>query len=219
LPKERLLQFDVNATDDYEQFRGRAGFFYGWLFDYVTYEANEIDDPSGARLLRAISTGQAALTGFEAYGEYDWLPWLTPFGSVRYVHGQDLVIDQPLPQISPLESTVGLRLEDLEASRPWGLEGGARMVARQTRFASVRAMYTGGAVIPVEEPTPGFSTFYVRGYYRPRPGLNLIGGVENLFDRTYIEHLDLRLPAGQGFEATRVLAPGVTPFLAIEWTR
>ena len=219
LPKERLLQFDVNATANYEHFRGRAGFFYGWLFDHVTYEANEIPDPSGARLLRAVSTDQAALTGFEAYGEYDWLPWLRPFGSVRYVHGQDLIIHQPLPQISPLESTVGLRLENLEASRPWGLEGGMRMVARQTRFASVRAMYTGGAVIPVEEPTPGFSTFYLRGYYRPRPSLNIMAGVENLFDRAYIEHLDLRLPAGQGFEATRVLAPGVTPFLAIEWTR
>jgi iron complex outermembrane receptor protein len=220
LPKERLLQFDINATADYEHFRGRAGFFYGWLFDHATYEANEIPDPSGARLLRSVSTDQAALTGFEAYGEYDWLPWLTPFGGVRYVRGQDLVIDQPLPQISPLESTVGVRIEDLEASQPWGLEGGVRMVARQTRFASVRAMYTGGTAIRVEDPTAGFSTFYVRGYYRPRPSLNIIAGVENLFDRNYIEHLDLRLPAvpEENFVATRVLSPGVTPYVTVEWT-
>jgi acetyl esterase/lipase len=145
-------------------------------------------------------------------------PGVAPFAGVRYVRGQDLVIRQPLPQIAPLEPTIGVRLEDIEASKPWGLEGGLRMVARQTRFASVRAMYTEGNVVPVELATPGFSTAYLRGFYRPRQNLNIIGGVENLFDRTYIEHLDLRLPAGQGFGETRVLSPGITPFVAVEWT-
>ncbi len=218
LPKERLLQFDLELRADYDEFRGRAGFFHGWLFDHATYEANIIDDPTGARLLRSISTDRAAMTGFEAYAEYDWLPRVTPFAGVRYVRGQDLVIAQPLPQISPLESTIGVRLEDLEASRPWGLEGGLRMVARQTRFASVRAMYEDLDVVEVELATPGFSTAYLRGFYRPRQNLNIIAGIENLFDRTYIEHLDLRLPAGQGFGETRVLSPGFTPFVAVEWT-
>jgi outer membrane receptor protein involved in Fe transport len=218
LPKERLLQFDLELRADFEQFRGQGGFFHGWLSDHATYEANIIADPTGARLLRSVSTDRAAMTGFEAYAEYDWSPLVTPFVGVRYVRGQDLVIRQPLPQIAPLESTIGVRLEDIEASKPWGLEGGLRMVARQTRFASVRAMYTEGNVVPVELATPGFSTAYLRGFYRPGRNLNIIGGIENLFDRTYVEHLDLRLPAGQGFGETRVLSPGITPFVAVEWT-
>jgi hypothetical protein len=51
LPKERLLQLDLEAQADYDQFRGRAAYFHGWLFDYATYEVNVINDPSGARLL------------------------------------------------------------------------------------------------------------------------------------------------------------------------
>jgi iron complex outermembrane recepter protein len=58
----------------------------------------------------------------------------------------------------------------------------------------------------------------MRGYCSPRPNVNIIGGVENLFDRNYIEHLDLRLQADGQFGATRVLSSGFTPFIAVEWT-
>lgn len=217
LPKERLLQADVDLEAHYDRLRGRAAFFYGWLFDYATYNANEITDPEGARLLYAINTERASMTGFELYGEYDWRPWLTPFVAARYVRGEDEVIDQPLFQIPPLEGTVGLRFEDTEAIRPWGVECGLRMVDRQDRVAFIRQR-NGTGLYSVEQETPGFATAYLRGYYRPRPNLNIFGGIENLFDRTYIEHLDLRYPAAAGFVATPVLSPGITPYIGIEWT-
>jgi outer membrane receptor protein involved in Fe transport len=217
LPKQRLLQLDVDVEAKYDRFRGRAAYFYGWLCDYTTYAANMIPDPTDARLLYAVSTERASMTGFDLYGEYDWLPWLTPFASARYVRGNDSVINQPLPQIPPLEATVGLRLENIEAAQPWGVECGLRMVDRQHRFASVRAVLV-PEVVPVEVATPGFTTAYLRGYYSPRKNLNIIGGIENLFDRAYIEHLDLRLPATGNFVASPVLSPGITPFVAVEWT-
>lgn len=217
LPKERLLQADVDVEAHYDRFQGRAAFFYGWLCDYATYAANIIPDPTGARLLYAVETERASMTGFELYGEYDVLPWLTPFGSARYVQGEDGVIDQPLPQIAPLEGTVGIRVEPVEAASPWGVELGLRMVDRQDRDAWVRSVLVSG-VVQVEDPTPGFTTAYLRAYYSPKPNLHIIGGVENLFDRAYIEHLNLRLPASGPFVQTPVLSPGITPYIAVEWT-
>jgi iron complex outermembrane receptor protein len=216
LPKERLLQVDWDVEAKFDRLRGRAGVFYGWLYDYATYEANVITEPSGARLLYATSTDRAALHGFELYGEYDVCPRVTPFGSMRYVRGEDCVISQPLPQIPPLEATVGLRLEDTEAVRPWGLEYGVRMVAGQDRIAFLRRRVITG-VEPLEYPTSGFTTAYVRGYITPTPNLHIIGGIDNLFDRSYVEHLNLRLAPQGPNVATPVLSPGITPYLAVEW--
>ena len=41
-------------------------------------------------------------------------------------------------------------------------------------------------------------------------------GAENLFDRNYFEHLNLRLPADGTFTDTVVLSPGLTPYLGVE---
>jgi outer membrane receptor protein involved in Fe transport len=52
--------------------------------------------------------------------------------------------------------------------------------------------------------------------------MNVVGGIENLFDKTYLEHLDLRLPNetinGQTFANTAVYSPGITPYIGVEWT-
>jgi outer membrane receptor protein involved in Fe transport len=44
----------------------------------------------------------------------------------------------------------------------------------------------------LESPTAGFTIFDLRSYWRPRRGVLLVAGVENLFDKTYREHLDFR---------------------------
>jgi outer membrane receptor protein involved in Fe transport len=72
-------------------------------------------------------------------------------------------------------------------------------------------------VEPLEYPTSGFTTAYVRGYITPTPNLHIIGGIDNLFDRSYVEHLNLRLAPQGPNVATPVLSPGITPYLAVEW--
>ena len=63
----------------------------------------------------------------------------------------------------------------------------------------------------------------MRGFYNITEDLHLLAGIENLFDRTYLEHLDLRLPvqpvaAGDDIAAFSVLSPGITPYIGVEWT-
>ena len=97
---------------------------------------------------------------------------------------------------------------------------GARMVDNQDRLGTVRQVAPLTGVVAVEVPTPGFSVAYLRGYYNATERLHFIAGIENLFDKNYLEHLDLRLPADpvHGIPATLVLSPGFTPYAGVEWT-
>jgi len=49
----------------------------------------------------------------------------------------------------------------------------------------------------------------------------VIGGIDNLFDVAYREHLNLQLaadPQGVFPNPTPVLSPGISPYVGIEWT-
>ena len=216
LDKERNWQVDVRLDADYEFVRGRIGGFHAWITDYVTYAANEIIDPSGARVLQSLNTDLATLTGFEAYGEADLTPGVQCFGSLAYLDGRDREINAPLPGIYPLEGRLGLRWVDLADANRWGLEWGWRIVDNQGRLGTLRSAGEGLPPVPVETATPAFAVSYLRGYARPTDRMSLTAGIENLFDRTYREHLDLRLPSDGMFGNTFVLSPGFTPYFGVE---
>jgi outer membrane receptor protein involved in Fe transport len=49
------------------------------------------------------------------------------------------------------------------------------------------------------------------------PSFNIVAGVDNLLDRNYFEHLNLRLRPDGAFPGVQVLSPGITPYFAVEW--
>lgn len=217
LSKERNWQLDVRFDGEYENTRVRFSAFHAWILDYITYTANAITDPLGARLLQVINTDYATLAGFETYAEHDIDEGFQTFGSLTYLDGRDREINQPLSNISPLEGRVGLRWFDVSPENAWGMEWGWRIVNDQDRLGTLRSVAGGGgAPISLETQTPGFATTYVRGYFSPSDGMNITAGIENILDKRYIEHLSLRLPAANGFAATNVYSPGITPYVGIE---
>jgi outer membrane receptor protein involved in Fe transport len=219
LDKERAWQIDVGLDAEGDRLRGRLTAFHAWIHDYVTYEANLISDVAGARLMRTINTDLATLAGFELYGEADLTDTLAVFGTLKYIDGRDRGIDVPLGSIAPLESRIGLRLVAPDETNRWGTELGARLVDGQDRLAYLRRVSVPG-IEQLEARTPGFTVFYLRGYWNVTDQLNLVAGVDNLFDRNYLEHLNLRLPpdSANGFPETAVLSPGITPYFGVEWT-
>ena len=176
------------------------------------------------------NTDLATLTGFEFMAEQDLRNWVTAFAVVSYLEGRDhtrnkptrlgAVIrgntpglsaasprsfvagtdDQPLPSIPPLEARLGFRFHDPDCDH-WGWEIEARVVNQQNRVAS--SLF--------EMPTPGFTAWNLRGYWRAFSDLTLIGGIENFTDNRYREHLDYR--AGLG-----VFRPGINFYTAAELT-
>lgn len=214
--KERNWQLDLGLTGTYDNWRGSIRGFQSFIVDYITYTANEVQDPTSARLLNTINTPYATLSGFELSNDFDLNEYLTPFAQVAYVYGHDQIIGKPLPQIPPLQSRLGIRLHDRGPASRWGFEVFARVVAQQGREAILRG--TGGGLVPVEQQTGGFTTAHLRGYWSVNRNLHLISGIDNVFDRGYFEHLSLRLPAQAPYPAGGVFSPGFSPYFSMQWT-
>lgn len=243
LKREQLLQFDVSF--DYEGQYLRAGVrgFHGWGFDYITFENTNIVEGANNNAveqvsLRYVNTSLATLAGFETFAELMPEKRVSPFMSMRYVDGRDRTRNgdfattngnqnsastkvggqqrgffsgligsdsEPLPGISPLETRIGLRIRNEVEDPSWNVEVSARIVDNQDRVASSL----------LENATPGFTVFDVRGTYRPEftDNLVLVSGVENFTDKTYREHLDFLSPNG-----ISILKPGVNFYFGADLT-
>ncbi|NLF68482.1 MAG: TonB-dependent receptor [Candidatus Anammoximicrobium sp.] len=238
LDAERMIQLDLGVRGDVGNLRVSATAFYAWVFDYITYDDISLQylppfgspfEP-GQTLQQAayVNTDLATLAGFELLADQDFCSWLTGFAWMSYVQGDDLSrtdpsrlgslqreefgfdpdvprssVDgakhEPLPGIPPLEARVGLRVHEAQSDPRWGVEFEVRMVDRQDRVAA--SLY--------EQVTPGFTILNTRAFWRPRPNFALFGGVENLGDRYYREHLDFR--TGRG-----LYRPGINFYLLTE---
>jgi iron complex outermembrane recepter protein len=113
---------------------------------------------------------------------------------------------EPLPQIIPLQSRMGLRIHEWGMNPRWAVEISARLVGPQNRVAASL----------LEQPTPGFGVGDIRAYWRPSDAWTLTGGVENFTNRNYQEHLDFR-PQPNGF-GLPVLQPGISGYLGVQRT-
>ncbi len=243
LEQEKMVQADLSL--DYSDDLTKAGFrcFHSWAMDYITLEnTNVVRGPPNGDIqqvsLRYVNTDLATFIGGEAFAELFPKSALSPFITLRGVDGRDrsrsgnfattngdafnpsqkvagrsrgffssiLGADsEPLPGISPFEIKAGVRLRDVGRRPEWNLELSSRIVDNQDRVATSL----------LENTTPGFTTYDLRGTYTPNyaPGLTFVGGIENFTDKAYREHLDFRSPSG-----IRVLQPGINVYVGADWT-
>ena len=139
------------------------------------------------------------------FAQYDLTSWLTPFGNVAYVQGEDRTHQdnrrfallassrrtnpltgeratdiEALPQIPPLELRSGFRVHEPKRNPRWQIEFSARSVMGQDNVATSLNEFT----------TPGFTVFDLRSYWMVNDRLLVSTGVENFGNRFYREHLD-----------------------------
>jgi iron complex outermembrane recepter protein len=237
LDPERMIQLDVGVRGDLGDLRISVTGFHAWIFDYITYDDvgvlsrfphSPFEPGQDLQQAAFVNTDLATLTGFELLADQDLTSWLTGFAWMSYVQGEDHsrskpsrigamlreqadypadtprsfvegVDNEPLPGISPLEARVGLRVHQPQPNPGWGAEFEVRMVDRQDRVATT--LY--------EQVTPGFTILNARAFWRPWDDFGIFGGVENITDRFYREHLDFR--TGRG-----TFRPGVNFYLLTE---
>ena len=216
LNPEKRYQIDLGATFDYGDFRGGVNLYHAWIHDYITLDRAG-GNPSFATPIQPAygytNTDLATLAGFETFAEQDLNQWFTAFGNLSYTEGRDHSraktnypfsvnnftgngrsntggTDEPLYAIFPMEGRVGLRLTE-PTNGQWAVEFSARIVDNQDRIATSL----------LEQQTPGFTTFDLRGFLQATDNLLLVAGVENLTDKNYQEHFDPR-------NLTQVFQPG-----------
>ena len=235
LKSEKRTQIDLGLWGDLGHTRVGASGFYAWVNDAIVYEwwdaANPFFTPTqGFQNVTLGNTDLATIAGFELSAETDFRDCLTGFAMMSYVEGRDHTRnkptrlgarrrnlsafytgneprslatddDEPLPGIVPLQARVGLRLHEPTANPYWGLELEARIVDNQDRVATSL----------LEIPTPGFTIWNLRGFWRPYDDFTIIAGVENFGNKYYREHLDYRSGLG-------VFQPGTNFYVSTELT-
>jgi iron complex outermembrane recepter protein len=248
LAPEKLNQIDLGLRADYGWFRTGVNGFYSFIEDYITYEVEgpakalgsvNLNIPgANAFTVKFVNTEYATLSGFEYYGEVDVTEWMTPFATMALVDGRDytrdsrgkVVLDatgrplpgigalgsaeEPLPGIPPFATVLGVRFHEGVRNPRYGLEVDTVMTAHQHRVAESLG----------EVGSAGWTIVNMRGYWQITKNLLLTGGVDNLFNRLYREHLDLRtgvgIPGvvdGSKYLGLGVFQPGISPYLGIEY--
>ncbi|MDP1832001.1 MAG: TonB-dependent receptor, partial [Geothrix sp.] len=111
---------------------------------------------------------------------------------------------RPLAQIPPLEARLGAGYE----AETWSSGLLVRGVTRQDRYAVNQGNIVGQDL----GATPGFAILSLNAGWKIAKGWLVTGGVDNLFNRAYAEHISRNTSAIPGYvvQSIRVNEPGRT---------
>jgi len=195
---EKTTQLDIGAQYSGERFTGWVSAYLGRVNDYILFRY----DPNNAYVSQADNVDATAMGGETGFSYQLSDNWKTD-ASLAYSYAKNTSDHKPLPQIPPLEARLGLNWE----SGNWSSGGLLRLVSSQHRIANNE----GNVVGKDFEKSAGFAIFSANVAYQATKNLKISTGVDNLFDTTYNEHLNLAGNSTFGYSAnTPVNEPGRT---------
>jgi iron complex outermembrane receptor protein len=177
---ERTTQLDIGM-----QYRGAridawVSAYAGYIEDYILFNYTTNAQNSTTKRVGNIDAG---IAGSEAGVE--WRPadgWKLG-GTLAYAWGENRSDGGALPQMPPLESKFSV---DWQGQR-WSAGALLRAVSQQSRVAAGMGNVVGRDL----GPSAGFATLALSAGYRFADSLRATAGIDNVFDRTYSEHLNL----------------------------
>ena len=205
---EKTTQLDFGWMQKSGPIQASAAFFYGKVKDFILIQSN-VSKPSGmgTRLATVSRNVDATTWGGEVGVGTKVAGFLKVDGSLAYTRGENDTDGRALAQIPPLEARLGLGYE----AEAWSTGLLVRGVQRQDRFA----LNQGNIVGQDLGATPGFAVVSLNVGWKPAQGWLVTGGVDNLFNRAYAEHISRGTSAIPGFvvQSLRVNEPGRTLWL------
>ena len=130
---------------------------------------------------RYVNISEASIIGVSGSAGISLGPFLFFNSNISYDWGQDKTRDEPLPYISPLNSTVKLTFDNI--SKGYWLEFTVRMTAGQNRYAGSYG----------ELASPAHTVLDINGGWKIGRNIELVAGINNIFNRYYRQHLNLAL--------------------------
>ncbi|MGE8306964.1 MAG: TonB-dependent copper receptor [Pseudomonas kermanshahensis] len=207
---EKTTQLDFGIQYRDARLEAWASGYVGQIRDYILF-----DYRTG---MMGMSTSQAQnidarIMGGEVGAAYKLSENWKADATLAYAWGKNSSDGKALPQMPPLESRLGLTY----SRDVWSVGALWRLVAAQNRIAENQ----GNVVGKDYEKSAGFGVFSLNGAYKVNNNLKLSAGVDNLFDNTYAEHLNLAGNAGFGYPATDpqpVNEPGRTFWTKVDFS-
>lgn len=205
---EKLSQLDLGIIYRGERLSGSVSVFYNEIDDYILIDYRYDKVGREAKVARNID---ARSWGLELDAQYRFNDhWRTEF-SLASVRGANDTDDRTLAQLSPIETRTSLHYqhEDWSVSLLW------RFLDSQKRVDIGRGNIAGQDIAESDS----FNIFSLNASWRPSDVLLLTGGVDNLLDETYAEHISSAGASIPGFEqTTRVNEPGRTFWMKAQFT-
>lgn len=169
LDPETAHQFEIGLDWHQPSFAISPRVFYHHVDDYIQGTAG---GPMGALVF---SNVDAKLYGVDTNWLWNLSDQWQLDGTVSYVRGKRRDTDDNLYRIAPL--TARTQLSYIQPD--WRVAAEAVTVARQNQVSSFND----------EEETSGYAIFNLSGQYQVSQNLTVQGGVNNVFDRKYRDHL------------------------------
>lgn len=177
--------------------------FSSFLRNYISSEIDPDVKPkmaSSPGVRRFVNVENARISGFEVGWQQHIQQTISHDFTVFYTYGLNKTLNEPLPEIAPLEikySLMGNFVHD--KIQP---EISFRQVLKQDRIA---ASYG-------ETASPAFHVFDVRLSWLANKNITATGGVQNLFDTAYYEHLSRSV---RDMESRPIYSPGRSFYISL----
>ncbi len=205
---EKTTQLDIGTIYNAGRLSVSVSGFYGNIGDYILIQSN-VTKPSGMMGTRSATITRnidATTWGGELDATYKFASSWKLDGSLAYIRGENDTDDRALAQMTPLEGRVSLNYDN----QTWSFGSLLRLVDSQNRVAVNQGNIVGQDI----GKSSGFAVFSLNGGWKPRKGVLIAAGVDNLFDKNYAEHLSRGGSMLAGFtQTTRVNEPGRVAWL------
>lgn len=212
LDPEKKLEADFGATVRRQRWASTVGVFASRVYDYI-YETGiarqDVNADGIVDVVKGFNNVDANLYGGEWSGRVRLPEGLSVPFHLSYVRGRNTTNDRDLPEIPPLNGAASLRWDGGRRWLDW-LEFGYQFAARQDRVDET---------FP-EDETPAWNTLNLRAGFKPRDGMEIEVGVENLLDEAYHLHLtrEALLPVGDLAAGDEIPEPGRYVYVAARLT-
>jgi len=183
LDPETHRQLDIGVNREGKNGSISVSAYYDDVADYILRDRAHGQDgilqADNATIYRNVD---AELYGIDAEADYRWTKqWQSRF-TLAYVHASNTSDNRVIAQTPPLEGTASLEYH----RDKWMLGGELRAVDKQTRVEDNMMLDSGLDA----GQTPGFVVLNLYGNYKFSKQGEFKYGVDNVFDKTYAEHLN-----------------------------
>ncbi|HEX5363682.1 MAG TPA: TonB-dependent copper receptor [Gallionella sp.] len=193
---EKTTQLDAGLSYREGALSGSVSAFYSKIADFNLVQSSV----NKGTMMMPVNVTVTRNVNATTYGAEAGMAWQLAEswkldGSLAYVQGSNDTDGTALGQIPPLEARVGVNYDD----KVWSFGGLLRGVAAQSRVAVNQGNIAGQDIAA----SGGFGVFSVNGGWRASKAVQVTAGADNLFNKTYAEHISRAGTMVSGFTQTR----------------
>nr|WP_266160104.1 TonB-dependent copper receptor [Dyella silvatica] len=204
LKPEKTTQLDIGLQYDDQQLKAWVSAYYGVVSNFIMLNYGQ-----GMMARSYASNINARIAGGEAGASYAFSKRWQGDATLAYAWGENRSQHRPLPQQPPLELRLGLTYD----TGNWSAGALWRLASAQHRYALGQGNIIGQDL----GPTNGFGVFALNAGYRLSEHLTLSAGIDNVFNKTYAEHVNAANAELAGYVNTvRVNEPGRTAWAKLQ---